>query len=105
MTQGALAKRLGVKPKSLQNWEEDLSEPRANRLSMLAGILNVSMVWLITGEGEGLSDPDEDDTLAPDINEVLVELRSLRAQFKSRTDQLARLEKKLRILLKDQPSQ
>ncbi|PYG33083.1 helix-turn-helix domain-containing protein [Pelagimonas varians] len=103
MTQGALAKRLGVKLKSLQNWEEDLSEPRANRLSMLAGILNVSMVWLITGEGEGLTDPDEDDTLSPDVNEVLVELRSLRAQFKSRTDQLGRLEKKLRILLKDQP--
>lgn len=103
MTQGALAKRLGVKLKSLQNWEEDLSEPRANRLSMLAGILNVSMVWLITGEGEGLTDPDEDDTLSPDVNEVLVELRSLRAQFKSRIDQLGRLEKKLRILLKDQP--
>ncbi len=102
MTQGALAKRLGVKLKSLQNWEEDLSEPRANRLSMMAGILNVSMVWLITGEGEGVSEPGEEETIAPDVNAVLTEIRSLRAEFKSRTDRLGLLEKKLRILLKEQ---
>lgn len=44
MTQAALAKRLGVKHATLRAWEDDLSEPRANRLSMLAGILGVSMM-------------------------------------------------------------
>lgn len=98
MTQEALAKRLGVKLKTLQNWENDLSEPRANRLSMLAGVLNVSMVWLITGEGEGLNNP-EDEPISPDIREILVELRALRAQFKTRTEKLGRLEKQLRQVL------
>lgn len=101
MTQTTLAKRLGVKLKTLQNWEEDLSEPRANRLQMMAGILNVSMVWLITGEGEGLSDP-EGESISPDVNAVLLEIRQLRAKFKSQADQLGRLEKRLRLLLKDE---
>lgn len=100
MTQATLAKRLGVKLKTLQNWEEDLSEPRANRLQMMAGVLNVSMVWLITGEGEGLPDP-EADSISPDVNAVLLEIRQLRAKFKSQVDQLGRLEKRLRLLLKD----
>jgi transcriptional regulator with XRE-family HTH domain len=102
MTQAVLAKRLGVKVKSLQSWENDLSEPRANRLSMLAGLLNVSMVWLITGEGEGLTDPAEEAPLSPDVHAVLSEIRSLQVQFKERADRLARLEKRLRVLLKEQ---
>lgn len=105
MTQGTLAKRLGVKLKSLQNWEEDLSEPRANRLSMMAGILNVSIVWLITGEGEGLGAPDDEETLPPDVTAVLTEMRSLRAEFKARADRLGLLEKKLRVLLKESAPQ
>lgn len=102
MTQAVLAKRLGVKVKSLQSWENDMSEPRANRLSMLAGLLNVSMVWLITGEGEGLTDPHDETPLSPDVHAVLSEIRSLQVQFKERADRLARLEKRLRVLLKEQ---
>ena len=52
-TQGQLAKRLGVKKATIANWEDDRSEPRANRLQMLSGMLNVSLVWLMTGEGDG----------------------------------------------------
>jgi transcriptional regulator with XRE-family HTH domain len=98
MTQEVLAKRMGIKLKSLQNWEDDLSEPRANKLSMLAGVLNVSMVWLITGEGEGVADP-EHEAISPDINEMLMEIRTLRAQFKSRAERLGQLEKRLRTAL------
>ena len=52
------ARRLGVKTATLSNWENDRSEPRANRLTMLAGLLNVSPMWLITGRGDGVSEPD-----------------------------------------------
>ncbi len=99
MTQEVLAKRLGVKLKTLQAWEDDINEPRANRLSMLAGVLNVSIVWLITGEGEGVPDPDQDETLAPDVNAILTEIRALQGQFKAKADKLGRLEKRLRIML------
>ena len=48
-----LARRLGVRTATLRAWEGDRAEPRANRVQMLAGLLNVSLVWLLTGEGEG----------------------------------------------------
>ena len=46
MTQGQLSRRLGIKLATLQAWEEDRSEPRANKLQMLSGMLNVSLPWL-----------------------------------------------------------
>lgn len=101
MTQETLAKRLGVKLKTIQAWEDDVSEPRANRLSTLAGVLNISMIWLITGEGEGLPDPSEEDLLTPDINAVLTDIRALQGRFKAGADTLGRLEKRLRTLLKE----
>jgi len=44
MTQAQLARRLGIKKTTLSGWEQDLSEPRANRLSMMAGLVNVSKI-------------------------------------------------------------
>ena len=40
LTPAALARRLGVKEITITKWENDRLEPRANRLQMLAGILN-----------------------------------------------------------------
>ena len=99
LEQRQLAKRLGVKLKSVRDWEYDLSEPRANKLSMLAGLLNVSMSWLLTGVGEGVSEPAEAG-LDPDVNEILTEIRDLRLQFTASADRLGRLEKQLRLKLK-----
>ena len=101
MDQATLAKRMGLKATTIQKWEDDLAEPRANRLQMIAGMLNVSMVWLITGEGDGVADP-ENDPISADMNEILMEIRGLQAQFKSRAEKLGRLEKKLRLLLKEE---
>lgn len=98
MTQAQLARRLGVKKASLVSWEDDLSEPRANRLSMIAGILNVSIVWLLTGEGEGTSQPD--DMAEPlDFADILAELREIRGAMRSNAERAARLEKRLRLML------
>lgn len=47
------ARRLGVLPSSWNAWECDRSILRANRLTMMAGILGVSATWLLTGLGEG----------------------------------------------------
>ena len=48
-SQDDLAARLGVLGKTIRKWEEDRAEPRANKLQMLAGVLNVSMPWLLSG--------------------------------------------------------
>lgn len=104
MSQDEMAKRLGVKLKTLRNWEEDLSEPRANKLSMMAGMLNVSLLWLLTGEGEG---PDGHDMgeLSPDVADILTEIRDLQALVASSADRLGRLERELRGTLRVEASE
>ncbi len=98
MSQADLAKRLGVKLKTMKAWEDDLSEPRANRLSILSGILGVSLRWLLTAEGEGLLAPNENAPIASDLSAILTELRAVRAQMKQSTERLALLEKRLRMM-------
>ncbi|CUH67652.1 HTH-type transcriptional regulator ImmR [Thalassovita gelatinovora] len=100
MDQKKLAKRLGVKLKTLQDWEYDLSEPRANKLSMMAGLLNVSIPWLLMGQGDGVEDPGDPATLAPDIADLLTELRDLKVQISGAADRLGKMEKQLRLKLK-----
>ena len=99
MTQAQLAKNLGIKLATLKAWEQDLSEPRANRLSMLAGLLNVSIMWLLNGEGEGVEPPDDRDVLSQDVNDLFLELRSLKTHLKKSSDRLGALEKRLREAL------
>ena len=102
MGQEKLARRLGVKLKTLHGWENDLAEPRANKPQMLAGLLNVSIVWLLTGEGEGISGPEETEAALPaDVNDALLEIRALKTQMQTAGDRLGRLEKTLRQLLKE----
>jgi len=95
MSQKDLARRLGVKLKTLKGWENDLSEPRANRLSMLAGMLNVPLGWLLTGMGDG-PDAPSDAVLPDDATKMLTELRDLRAHIVNTSERLGRLEKSLR---------
>jgi len=49
MTRSALARRLGVRKDTLASWEEDRADPRANKLSTMAGVFNVSIMWLLNG--------------------------------------------------------
>ncbi len=100
MDQATLAERLGVELQTLQNWEEDLAEPRANRLQMIAGVLGISITWLITGEGDGLDDTGSDTgEMDVDAQAMLIELRDLRASFTARAEQVGRIEKRLRKYL------
>lgn len=98
MSQAELARRLGVRLQTLRNWEDDRSEPRANRLQMLAGVLGVSMIWLLTGEGEGGPSlaSREPGRISAELSAVLGELRELRLANTGANDRLARLERRLR---------
>ena len=100
LTQNQLAKNLGVKLSTLKNWEHDVSEPRANKLSMLAGLLNVSVMWLLNGEGEGVDNPENLEGFTQEINDLFNELREVKSILRSSSDRLGALEKNLRSKLK-----
>jgi transcriptional regulator with XRE-family HTH domain len=64
LTTAELALRVGVTTATATSWETNHSEPRANRLAILAGVLNVSPTWLIFGLGESPSDETLQSELA-----------------------------------------
>lgn len=95
LSQPALAARLGVRPATLRGWENDLAEPRANRLQMLAAMLGVSLPWLLTGQGDGGPPP-----AAPggggSLAAALTELRTIRAEMQALAERTGQVEKRLR---------
>lgn len=98
LTSKALARHLGVAAKTIENWENDVSEPRANKLQMLSGVLNVSIPWLLTGEGDELETSPADPA---DLAALLTEMRSLRAEMVASADRLGVLEKRLKKSLSE----
>ena len=98
MSQKALAKRIGVGLKTIDAWEHDTSEPRANKLQMLSGVLNVSIPWLLTGDGEGLDASDVAE-IPSDVREALEELRLLRSEMLRSAEKLGLVEKRIKALL------
>ena len=98
ISQEEMARRVGVKLKTVVSWENDWSEPRANKLQMVAGLLNVSIRWILTGEGVGPDDPDMVD-LEGDLNQIILDLRQMRQEHARLGEQMGRLEKRLRQTL------
>lgn len=97
--QSDLARKLGVKVKTIRGWENDLTEPRANKLQMLSGLLNVSLMWLLNGEGQGVDAPVDEQPINPDVVALLRELREIRVEVDAAMEKMARTEKKLRLAL------
>ncbi len=99
LTPEALARKLGVKLATIQNWENDHSEPRANKLQKVSGLLNVSMRWLLTGEGEGVEAPVA--ATSDDLQKALADLARMRAQALALSQDMGHLEKRLRRLMRE----
>ena len=100
LSQSQLASRLGVRLGTVQNWEGDRSEPRANKLQMLAGLLNVSMIWMMTGGGAGAPVPGDGigESGSADLRELLTELREIRRLQGRLAERTGLIEKRLRGL-------
>jgi transcriptional regulator with XRE-family HTH domain len=96
LSQKLLASKLGVKSKTVQAWESDSIEPRANKIQMVSALLNVSMVWLMSGLGSGIPPPGE---LSPnpenEANIILKELREVRVSSEALTKRIKWLEMKV----------
>ena len=75
LTPAQLASRLGVLTKTIRNWQSDNSEPRTNKLVTLAGVLNVSVMWLMTGTepeiGRDMDDSYETASLSSKMERLL----------------------------------
>lgn len=64
------SEKVGVTQETYDNWESDRDEPRANKLTMLAGVLGVSPTWLLYGIGA-----------SPSYEQISEEITNLRAQL------------------------
>ncbi|CAN5790803.1 helix-turn-helix transcriptional regulator [soil metagenome] len=95
LSQEELAGQVGVKLTTLRNWEENHAEPRANRLQMLAGMLNISMVWLMSGQGAAPA-PLAGVPCEADMEACLAELRAMRRAQLKLAERMAQLERRLR---------
>ena len=96
LSQQDLAERRGVKNSTIKSWENDNSEPRANRLSMLAGLLNVSITRLISAEGSGVEEPEKSYETPDYLQESLKELMALKVNLLKNVDRINIIENKLR---------
>ena len=72
-------------------WESDRSEPRANRLTMLAGVLGVSPAWLLHGVGSA----PETDVRVDAINIAKGHLETLRRNHEAMGKSIDRLADEL----------
>jgi transcriptional regulator with XRE-family HTH domain len=99
LTPSQLARRVGVKRKTLENWENDRSEPRADKLLKLAGVLQVPIVWLITGDVPPSSDhsPAASETarIAQKLERAVAMQRNLAALLIEVSADVARLQRGL----------
>ncbi len=91
LTTAQLARRMGIKTHTLQDWETDRAEPRSNRLLTLAGMLNVSPTWLLTGAGGSPVD-SLTETEMMHIRDSVVRMRE---QMLTLVDELENLRKRL----------
>lgn len=101
LSQTDLARRTGVRLSSIKSWENDQSEPRANTLQRVSGILGVSLMWLLAGEGDGMAEAQLGP--AEEMRELLLELRALRGDHARIGERMGRLEKRLRLSMSMEP--
>nr|WP_325251369.1 helix-turn-helix transcriptional regulator [Amylibacter sp.] len=95
LTAQGLSEKLGVQPDTIEAWEQDEDSPRSNRIQMLAGLLNVSMVWLITGESNGTSNVEDTFDRSVAVNDALGEIAQLKETLSGALEKLSQLESRL----------
>ena len=102
MTRTTLARRLGVHRETVISWEEDRSDPRANKLSMMAGVLNVSIMWLLSGEGDGMELPQIGGSAREEITAIAHELTTLKSDLRASEEFVTSLQTRLMRLFDGQ---
>ncbi len=91
LTIDEVAVQLGVAGKTVANWENDRTEPRSNRLALLAGLLGVSPTWLLAGHGTAPRDAanGENGELLDEVVRIKQEAARLLRRIDSLSGQLS----------------
>ena len=74
----AILEQVGVSADTIGAWESGKRQPRANRLVTIAGVLNVSMAWLLEGREDGFMESPSGEVAA--IRLELVRAHALLAE-------------------------
>lgn len=89
LTVSQVINRLGVRKSTYLAWEADRSEPRANKLVALAGILNVSPTYLLSGLGRAAVQPLKHQQI---IDDLRIEIEQLEQTLKAANKMLSRIK-------------
>jgi transcriptional regulator with XRE-family HTH domain len=96
-----VADRVGVTRESLANWENDRSEPRGVKVMKLAGVLQVPMIWLLTGEIPPSSEREpaasETARIAQKLDRAVALQRDLAALLIEVSADVSRLQRELDV--------
>ncbi|MEO1562066.1 MAG: helix-turn-helix transcriptional regulator [Pseudomonadota bacterium] len=95
LTLESFAEKLGVALDVVEAWENNMKLPRANRMQMISGLLNVSLVWLLNGEDNGTFNVADNYDRPEGINDTLGEITQVRTSIMHILDRLDALEERL----------
>lgn len=90
MSQKLMASRLGVKSVTVEKWESGKEGPRANRLQMIASLLNVPLLWLLAGSQQ-VPETGSEQTTAELLQQKLDEVNSRMEDLKNSIEDLTLL--------------
>ena len=82
--------RLDMRANTEEAWEADRCEPRANKLVALAGILNVSPPYLLSGFGK---QPPQSALPERQITQLKAQVEQLEQSLKTATTSLRQIKK------------
>jgi transcriptional regulator with XRE-family HTH domain len=98
MNEIEFARAMGIKKETVVAWENDRSEPRANRLLTMAGVLGVSPAWLLHGIGMA----PLDDPVSSELGIMRSELERIK-EYRDRTSiAILNMEKAIDRLAKNE---
>lgn len=92
-----VARRVGVKPKTVQEWESDRSEPSVEHLGLIERVLDVNLVWLLHGVGEAPADDIGPDPLLA----IAAQMEKLQKMHADTGQIIERLQRELRRLAEE----
>ncbi|MEM0976161.1 MAG: helix-turn-helix transcriptional regulator [Pseudomonadota bacterium] len=91
----SFAEKLGIGADVVEAWENNMKLPRANRMQMMSGLLNVSLVWLLNGDDNGTFHVADNYDRSEGVNDTLGELAQMRSTLQHVLDRIDALEERL----------